>query len=83
MFEVGFWELILILVLVLVVAGPERLPEIVRTLGRLAGRAKAIAGNLKQEFERELDAEELRALKRDAEQAARQVEDEIRRGPQP
>ena len=48
MFEVGFWELILVLVLVLVVAGPERLPEIVRTLGRLAGRAKAVAHNLKQ-----------------------------------
>jgi sec-independent protein translocase protein TatB len=83
MFEIGFWELILVLVLVLVVAGPARLPEIVRTLGRLAGRAKAVASNLKQEFERELDAEELRALKRDTEQAARQVEDEIRRGPQP
>ena len=73
MFEVGFWELILVLVLVLVVAGPERLPEIVRTLGRLAGRAKAVAHNLKQEFERELDAEELRAIRRDTEQAVRDV----------
>ena len=73
MFEVGFWELILDLVLVLVVAGPERLPEIVRTLGRLAGRAKAVAHNLRQEFERELDADELRAIKRDTEQVAREV----------
>jgi sec-independent protein translocase protein TatB len=81
MFEVGFWELILVLVLVLVVAGPARLPEIVRTLGRLAGRAKAMAGNLKQEFERELDAEELRQIKRDTEQAAREVEADIRREP--
>lgn len=81
MFEVGFWELIVVLVLVLVVAGPQRLPEIVRTLGRLAGRAKAVAGNLKQEFERELDAEELRAMTRDAEQAVREVDDELRRGP--
>ena len=69
--------------LVLVVAGPERLPEIVRTLGRLAGRAKAIATNLKQDFERELDAEELRAIKRDTEQAAREVEASLRREPPP
>lgn len=81
MFEFGFWELILVLVLVLVVAGPARLPEIVRTLGRLAGRAKAVAANLKQEFERELDLEELRAAKRDTEQAAREVEADIRREP--
>ena len=83
MFEVGFWELIVVLVLVLVVAGPQRLPEIVRTLGRLAGRAKAVAHNLKQEFERELDAEELRAIKRDTEQAVREVKDELRREPPP
>jgi sec-independent protein translocase protein TatB len=70
-FEVGFWELVVILTLVLVVAGPQRLPEIVRTLGRWTGRAKALAGDLKREFERELDAEELRQLKRDAEASVR------------
>jgi len=74
MFEVGFWELVLILVLVLVVAGPERLPGIVRTLGRWAGRAKALAGQLKDEFDREVHADELRRMAHDAERSARGLE---------
>lgn len=74
MFEVGFWELVLILVLVLVVAGPERLPGIVRTLGHWAGRAKALAGQMRHEFEREVHADDLRRAVREAEDAARLVE---------
>lgn len=71
MFEFGFWELVLILVLVLVVAGPERMPGIVRALGRWAGRAKAMAGQLRTEFEREVHADDLRRAMREAEDAAR------------
>ena len=77
MFEFGFWELILILVLILVVAGPERLPGIVRTVGRWAGRAKALAGQLKDEFEREVHADDLKRAVREAEDAARSMEREI------
>lgn len=77
MFEFGFWELVLILVLVLVVAGPERMPAIVRTLGRWAGRAKALAGQLKDEFEREVHADELRQSVREVERAARDLEGRV------
>jgi sec-independent protein translocase protein TatB len=77
MFEFGFWELVLILVLILVVAGPERLPGIVRTLGRWAGRAKALAGQLKDEFEREVHADDLRRAMREAEDAARMIERDV------
>jgi sec-independent protein translocase protein TatB len=76
-FEFGFWELILILVLVLVVAGPERLPGIVRTVGRWAGRAKALAGQLKDEFEREVHADDLKRAMREAEDAARSMERDL------
>ena len=83
MFEVGFWELVLILVMVLVVAGPERMPGIVRTLGRWAGRAKALVGQLKSEFERELNADELRQIARDTERAARDLESTARSAVRP
>jgi len=76
-FEFGFWELVLILVLILVVAGPERLPVIVRTLGRWAGRAKALAGQLKDEFEREVHADDLKRAMREAEDAAKMIEREV------
>lgn len=58
MFDIGFGELALIAVLALVIAGPERLPGIMRTLGRLAGRARAVAGALRTELEREVQAAE-------------------------
>lgn len=34
MFNIGPWELILILVIVLIVFGPGRLPEVARSLGK-------------------------------------------------
>lgn len=55
MFEIGFWELVLVAVIALIVAGPERLPGIARTLGRWAGRSKATVNAIRTEFERELD----------------------------
>lgn len=55
MFDVGFSELVLIGVLALIVAGPERLPGIMRTLGRFAGRARASVAAIRDELEREVD----------------------------
>lgn len=54
MFDVGFGEIVLVLVIALIVAGPERLPGIVRTVGLWTGRAKAVARQLREEFEREV-----------------------------
>ena len=79
MFEVGFWEIVLILVLVLVVAGPERMPEIVRALGRFVGRAKALLDGVRSEFERELRADELARAAREARAAVQDLESEVRR----
>lgn len=68
MFDVGFSELVLIGVLALVIAGPERLPGIMRTLGRFAGRAKATLAAVRTELEREVDREEAAARRRDDEE---------------
>ncbi|MBW3567739.1 MAG: twin-arginine translocase TatA/TatE family subunit [Proteobacteria bacterium] len=57
MFDVGFTELALIGLLALIIAGPERLPGIMRTLGRFAGRAKATFAAVRSELEREVDRE--------------------------
>ena len=65
MFDVGFSELVLLAVLALIIAGPERLPTIMRTLGRLAGRAKATVAVLRTELEREVDKSEQRAKRED------------------
>lgn len=65
MFDVGFTELVLIGLVALLVVGPERLPELVRTTGRWLGRAQRLARELRTELERDVGAREIGQLKRD------------------
>ena len=53
MFEVGFTEIVLILGIALLVLGPERLPKLAADLGRWAGKARAMARQLKNQLEQE------------------------------
>ena len=53
MFDIGFWELLLIVSIALIVLGPERLPQAARTVGQWTGRARAFVRNLTTELERE------------------------------
>ena len=62
MFEVGFWELVLVGVVALVVVGPERLPELARTAGRWLGAARRMANTFKSDLEREMRAGELKKM---------------------
>lgn len=60
MFEVGFWELALIFVLLLVVVGPERLPKMARTAGFWVGKARRMVAAMRSEVEQELHLDEVR-----------------------
>ena len=53
MFDVGFWELALIAAVALIVAGPEKLPLIVRDGGRALARLRRLALQTKYEIEQE------------------------------
>ena len=64
MFDVGFWELILIAVVALVVVGPERLPRMARVAGLWLGRGQRMLGSVKAEIDRELKADELKEIMR-------------------
>lgn len=55
MFDVGFWELVVIGVVGLLVLGPRRLPEVARQLGQWTGKARSMARILKQQLREELD----------------------------
>jgi sec-independent protein translocase protein TatB len=54
MFEVGFTEIVLILGIALLVLGPERLPKLANQVGRWAGRARAMARQLRQQLDEEV-----------------------------
>ena len=51
MFEVGFSELLLIMVLALLVLGPQTLPMVVAEVGRWMGRARAMARQFREQLE--------------------------------
>lgn len=60
MFDVSFSELVLILVVGLIVFGPEKLPEVVRTAGLWIGKLRRSFNNIRAEIEREVGVDELR-----------------------
>ena len=62
MFDIGFFELILIGVVALLVIGPERLPGLVRTAGLWVGRARRFVGTVREDIEQELKADELKRI---------------------
>ena len=61
MFDIGFPELLLVSVVALLVVGPDRLPESIRTLSLWLGRFRRSFANIKQEIENEIGADEIRA----------------------
>jgi len=60
MFEIGFPELVLVCVIALLVLGPERMPEALRTLGLWVGRLRRNFLSVKSEIEREIGMDEVR-----------------------
>lgn len=60
MFDVGFWELVVIMIVALLVVGPERLPRLARTIGLWVGKAQSFVRTVKADIDRELATEELR-----------------------
>ena len=77
MFDFSFGEIGLIAVVALVVLGPERLPKVARTAGALVRRARTSWQSVKDEIERELEAEELKRSLDEARQAATDLRSDI------
>jgi sec-independent protein translocase protein TatB len=55
MFDIGFWELVILFGLGLMVLGPERMPKVAAQLGRWAGQARGMARNLTRQMRDELE----------------------------
>jgi len=60
MFDVGFSEVLLLGIIALLVLGPERLPKAARIFGGFVRKARRSFEGVKQEIEREIDADELK-----------------------
>lgn len=65
MFDIGFWELATIAIIGIVVVGPDRLPEVVRTIAIYLRKLRRAFHNVKSDIEHELDLDNLRAQMHD------------------
>ena len=57
-FDIGVGEILLILVVALIIFGPGRIPEIARTMGRVARNLKRATSDLTTTITKEIDVEE-------------------------
>ena len=63
MFDIGFWEIIMVGVVALLVIGPKELPTMMRTVGGWMGKTRHFVNAIKTEIEREAyRADELKRL---------------------
>lgn len=74
MFDISFFELAVIGAVALVVIGPERLPQVARTVGRWIGKIQRYVSDVKADINREMELEELRRLRAEMNETARSVE---------
>lgn len=73
MFDIGFWEILLIGVVSLLVIGPEKLPEVARTVGKWVGKVQRFVAGVKADFNSDLNSGELRKLLGDQESQIREL----------
>lgn len=59
MFDIGFFELVMVAVVALLVLGPERLPHAVRMTGAFVGKIRRTVATVRDEFEREVQMSEM------------------------
>ncbi len=74
MFDLGLSKLAVIGAVALVVIGPERLPKVARTVGTLLGRAQRYLADVKAEVNREMQLDELKAMRDHVQSAASSFE---------
>jgi sec-independent protein translocase protein TatB len=60
MFDISFWELVVVGVIALLVLGPEKLPVLVRDVSKWARKIRRVVTETRYELEREFDFEEER-----------------------
>ncbi len=78
MFDVGFWEILLILVMALVIIGPERLPGAARKAGLFVGKARRYVEGVRTEVEQELDVNEFKRLLHNQEVQINELQHQIK-----
>lgn len=68
MFDLAFSELIVIGIVAVIVIGPEKLPKLARSAGRLIGQIQRYTNAIKSDINKELSLEDLQRLQEELRQ---------------
>ena len=79
MLDFGIDKIALIGAVALVVLGPEKLPRVARTVGHLLGKAQRYVADVKAEVNRSIELEELKKMKTNMEDAARDIHTSVQK----
>ena len=60
MFDFGYWEIVVIFVITLIVVGPEKMPALARKAGLYAGKFKKFVSKIQNDINNEIKSEELK-----------------------
>ncbi|WP_336056615.1 Sec-independent protein translocase protein TatB [Nitratireductor sp. CH_MIT9313-5] len=69
MFDLGWPELLVVAIVLIVVVGPKDLPRVLRGFGRTTSKIRSMAGEFRQQFDealREAELEDVQSLVKDA-----------------
>lgn len=78
MFDFSFAELMVVMVVALIVIGPERLPKVARTMGHLWGRAQRYVNGVKADIKRDMAIEEYAQLQQKVQAEASALEQSVK-----
>ena len=77
MFNIGFSELIIILLVAFIVVGPKDLPRVARALGRWVRMAREMYNDFKTEMGLDETVDELAEFKRDIDKTMREADPSV------
>jgi sec-independent protein translocase protein TatB len=60
MFDMGFSEIVFIVIVAVIFLGPDKLPETIRSVAKFFRKVKSITSEAKETFEKEINLQELR-----------------------
>lgn len=77
MFDVGIWELALLLVIAMIVVGPDRLPKLATSLGRWTGKIRRMAQTIQRDIDRQIALEDQQKIRESVESVRQQLNQDV------
>lgn len=79
MFDISFFEIMIISIVTLIVVGPERLPQVARTIGHLMSKCRQFVYSVRTDIHNELRMEELKKMHTTMQESVQSIENSVRK----